>query len=393
MYRLFRTLYGLKQASRAWWKVCKTFLESIGCTESQADCSLFHAVVNSDFVHILVYVDDMLIIARLKSPVQKIADLVSQRFEARLEAEVTKFLGIVIQQDKSRGHVKINSSLLIEGLLHKFGMEDARGSSTPLPFGMDLFTKGPSHTDIDMSKIPYKQLIGSILHLANTTRPDIAFSVGVVSRFLGDPWMQHWNAAKSVLRYLKKTKTMGIIYRKWHQNVDGDPIAYADSDFAGDKYERKSTSGYAVLMGDGAISWCSRKQPVIAQSTLEAEYIAMNAAIREIIWIRRMFMETHKILDITATVLNTDGSGAQRLAEYEAISDKNKHIEVRYHFNKQKIQNKTIALNQISTEDMTADILTKILGATKHKKFVKALGMNQQWMQNSTSESSPVQGE
>ena len=288
--------------------MCKTYLDSIGCTESQADCSLFHAVVNGDFVHILVYLDDMLIIARLKYSVQKIAELVSQRFEARVEAEVTKFLGIVIQQHKGRGHVKINSSLIIEGLLHKFGMEDARGSSTPLLLGTDLFTKDPSHADIDMSKIPHKQLIGSMLHLANTTRPEIAFSVGLLSRFLGDPWMQHWNAAKSVLRYLKKTETMGIVYRKRHQNVDGDPIANADSDFTGDKYERKSMSGYAVLMGDGAIYWCSKKQPVIAQSTLEAEYIAMNAAIREMIWIRRMFMETHNILDMTATVLNTDRS-------------------------------------------------------------------------------------
>ena len=145
-------------------------------------------------------------------------------------------------------------------------------------------------------------------------------------------------------------------------------------------------------MGDGAISWCSKKQPVNAQSTLQAEYIAMNAAIREMIWIIRMFMETHNILDMTGTVLNTDSSGAKRLAEYEAISDKSKHIEVRYHVNKQKIQDKTIALNQILTEDMTADIFTKIFGATK-QKFVKALGMNQQWLQNSTSESSPVEGE
>ena len=225
VYRLFRALYSLKQSSVAWLKVCKAFIESIDCTESQADCSLFHAVVNGDVVHILVYEDDMLIIAKLNSSVQKIADLVSQRFEARVDAEVTKVLGIVIQQDKGRGHVKIRSSLLIEGLLHKFGMEDARGSSTPLPLGTDIFTKDPSHADIDMSKIPYKQLIGSMLHLANTTRPDIAFSVGVLSRFLGDPWMQHWNAAKSVLSYLKKTKIMRIVYKKRHQNVDGDPIA------------------------------------------------------------------------------------------------------------------------------------------------------------------------
>lgn len=153
-----------------------------------------------------MYVDDVLFIDGLKSSIQKIAQLGSNSFEAKVEAEVTKFIGTEIQQDKARENVKIHSSLLFEGLLHRFGTEDSRCSSTPLPLGTELFSKDLSHADMDMSKIPQKKLIGSMLHLANTKRLDIAFYVGVLSRFLRDPWIQHWIAAKNPLRYFKKRK-------------------------------------------------------------------------------------------------------------------------------------------------------------------------------------------
>lgn len=189
-----------------------------------------------------------------------------------------------------------------------------------------------------MPFVPYKELIGALLHLANTTRPDISFISGYLSRFMQDPCKLHWTAAKHVIRYLKATKELGIVYTRGIDHELGIH-GYTDSDFAADVTDRTSTSGYVFMHSGGAVSWKSKKQDVIAQSTVEAEYIAMSY-IREALWLKRMLQD----LSITknSMVLFADNQGAMSLCENDVINDRSKHIDVKFHFIKDHIKNGNI---------------------------------------------------
>ena len=248
VYRMLRAIYGLKQASNARTKVFKRVLEALGFKMSQADSSLFVMVLDGITVYVIVYVDDMLIIGTILKAVQRIAEWISERFEVRIEQSVTKFLGILIDRENETGTTKIHSTLMIENILKRFNMQDAKQISTPLPTGVNLTSRISSSQD--MTSIPYRQLVGTLRHLANTTRPDISFTTEILSRYLENPQPQHWNASKYVLRYLKKAKTLGIVYNK-KEGVRQGLIGYTDSDFAGDKTDRKSTSGYVFKLAGG----------------------------------------------------------------------------------------------------------------------------------------------
>ena len=375
VYQLLKAIYGLKQSSRAWHKTCDEYLRSLGAKKSTADTSLYMLMADGNITYILVYVDDMLLIGRSKDAIQKLAKLVADRFEIRIEPSVTKFLGIIVERKRQEGIIKIHSAPMIEHVTSVFNMDQCRKVSTPLPPGTVL----PGIMDKDekqerMDRTPYRQLVGSLLHLANTTRPDIAYTTSFLSRFLENPGQEHWNAAKYVLRYLTKTRALGIVYRR-----DGNSglHGYTDSDFATDRISRKSMSGFVFKLAGGAISWRSKKQDTIAQSTLEAEYIAMSYTVREAVWLRRMLSEIKARTKLKPTVVFGDNQGAMELAYNDVINERTKHIEVKYHFSKEKVQDGTVVFNYIPTQEMTADIMTKNLPAVKHKYLIKKLGMAQ----------------
>ena len=317
VYRLLKALYGLKQASRAWHRTIDAFLTSIGFKKSQSDASLYNLILDGERIYILVYVDDMLLAGIRMQHLKRIANLIAEKFEIRTEEHVTRFLGIIVEHDKEGGSTKIHSSPMIDQMLKTFSMTDCRSVSTPLPKGIILdSTMGPKTEQerMTMEGTPYLQLIGALLHLANTTRPDIAFAVGFMSRFMENPGSQHWNASKHVLKYLKSNRTSGITYsRSGHQDLHG----YSDSDFAGDRDTSKSTSGFVFMFSGGAISWRSKKQTITAQSTVEAEYIALSYSIRELIWLPRMVRELKIKKPQTGITLYGDNQGSISLSRNE----------------------------------------------------------------------------
>ena len=228
-------------------------------------------------IYIIFYVDDMLILGQDKPSAPKFSNMVAQKFEVRREYTVTMFLGILVERNMEKGTIKIHNSAMINSWISKFRMEDAKVISTPLPDGTDVFKS--QNSNMNMTEVPYRELSGSLLYLANTVRPDISFTMGLLFRFLESTEPQHWNAAKHVLRYLKKTRTMGITYSK--SSKKQAIFGYRDSDFAGDKTDRNSTSGYDFILSGGAITWSSKKKCIFANSSQEGEYVALNIAIRE----------------------------------------------------------------------------------------------------------------
>ena len=374
VYRLLKAIYGLKQASRAWRKLINDFLKNLGCTQSNMDSSLYSFIIDGEKIYILVYVDDILLLGRIMSALKNVAQKIAEKFQVRIEESVTKFLGIIIEQDSARKTVKIHSCTLIDQMIDKFGMAYCKPVKTPLPEGIALsmaMKPVDEEAKLIMQKTPYRQLVGCILHLANTTRPDIAFAAGYLSRFMSEPGISHWKAAKHVLRYLKGTRKLGIPYEWKEENTTLH--GFSDSDFAGDVDKRKSTSGNCFLFGGGAVAWMSKKQGVVAQSSVEAEYIALSFAVREALWLRKLEV----ILGNTATPLTlaADNQGALSLAHDDVHNSRSKHIDVKYHFIRECISQGIVVTKYVPSSLMIADIMTKALGGTKHWLFTRMMGM------------------
>ena len=237
----------------------------------------------------LVYVDDILLLGSDEEKFNETVRKIGEEFEIRVEDKVKKFLEIICDFYQN-GNVLLHSATAIDRILHQFNFENCRPANTPLPTGTVLTSDKCPQTDDErqkMKNVPYRELIGSLLYLANTTRPDISFAVGMLSRYMENPGTAHWDSACHVMRYLKASRTTGIQYKS---NSSDCIEAYSDADFAGDRDTRKSTSGYVFTSAGGAISWRNKKRTLTAQSTVEAETISLSFAVRELLWL-------HKLLD------------------------------------------------------------------------------------------------
>lgn len=208
-----------------------------------------------------------------------------------------------------------------------------------------------------MSKIPYRELIGSLLFIAQISRPDISFAVNLLSRFNGNPGAAHWKAAKRTLRYLSGTKELELIYGGSHRQLTG----FCDADWAGDTDSRKSTTGYLFTMNGGAITWNTKKQATVALSTTEAEFMSMVACIQEGMWLKQLLAELFTTTEENIKIF-CDNKGAIDLAKNNAFSPRSKHIDIKHKFVHEKISN-----NEVSVE-MPADILTKVLKCAQEAK-------------------------
>lgn len=214
----------------------------------------------------------------------------NQKFEMTDLGEVHYCLGIQITCDRSKGIIEINQTKYIDDVLKRFNMEDCKPAVTPMQAGVKL-SKSMSPTTQEqtalMEEIPYQSAVGSLMYAMLGTRPDISYAVGALSQYSSNPGMEHWKAIKWVLRYLKGTRNHHIQYRK-----DGGLLqGYSNADWAGNLDDRRSTTGYVFLLGGGSISWNSKKQPTVALSTTEAEYMALCQAAKEGVWLNRLLSE------------------------------------------------------------------------------------------------------
>ncbi|KAL0679065.1 hypothetical protein Bca4012_007046 [Brassica carinata] len=202
----------------------------------------------------------------------------------------------------------------------------------------------------------YKQIIGSLMYITNT-RPDLQFSVSLLSRFMSKPTQLHVQAAKRVLRYLRGTVDFGIWYKR---GGSGEIQVYTDSDFAGDVESRKSTSGYVFLMDDAAVAWLSKKQPIVTLSTTEAEYVAASICACQAVWFKRVLEELgHRVRE--GTIIWCDNTSTIKLSKNPVFHGRCKHIGVRFHFLRELVNNGEICLEHCSSQEQVADILTKPL--------------------------------
>ncbi|XP_050895179.1 secreted RxLR effector protein 161-like [Lathyrus oleraceus] len=224
-----------------------------------------------------------------------------------------------------------------------------------------------------MKNIPYASVVGSLMYAQVCTRPDIAFTVGILGRYQSNPGMDHWKVAKKVLRYLKGTKDYMAMYR---QTYNLDVIGYSDSDFAGCVDSHKSTSGYIFMMADRAISWRSTKQTLVATFTMEAEFVSCFEATSHGVWLKS-FISGLRIMDSISKPLKIfcDNSTAIFMAKNNKSGSRSKHIDIKYLSIRERVKDKIVVINHISTDLMIADPLTKGMPPIKFKDHVENMGL------------------
>ena len=367
--KLNKSIYGLKQASRCWYNTIDQFLKDSGYKQCKADSCLYMKRVGASFVYIAVYVDDLLFASNDIQMLSAEKKLLQNRFNTKDLGEAHYCLGIQIQRDRSKKQMLLHQTKYLSNLLKKFGMENCKATATP----QEQNTKLSQNEGDSVDKAKYQALIGSLTYAVTATRPDLAQALGSVNQFSSNPGNEHWTAAKRILRYIQGTINHGIRFDG--SKEDGVQLkGYVDADWGTNPNGRKSQSGYVFLLCGGIISWSSKKQPIIALSSTEAEYIAATSALQEAMWLRALLNDLN-FKQEQPTVINEDNQGAIALCKNPKFHARTKHIDIRYHFIREQIDNLQITLQYCSTEDMIADMLTKPLGKTKFQKFRDLMGV------------------
>jgi hypothetical protein len=362
--RLKKALYGLKQAPRAWYSRIDAYLQQLGFEKSEADPKLYFIVVGEDPLILLLYVDD-LFITGAERLISSCKESLASEFEMTDIGLMHYFLGLEVWQEP--GHIFLGQGKYVCDILSKFQMEDSRPMTTPIITNWKKLHASESQL---VDSTLYHQLIGSLMYLVNT-RPDICFAVNTLSQFMVEPRRVHWVAAKHVLRYLCGTVDYGLDY---HRGDGVRLVGYTDSDWAGCVSDRKSTSGCSFGLGSAVVSWFSRKQKLVALSSVEDEYMEASQASCEALWLRKMLIGLFGV-QLRPTVIYCDNQSCIKLSENPVFHDRSKHIEIRYHFIHDYVQRGAVELQYISTEEQVADILTKALNMGKFVFFRDKLGV------------------
>ena len=367
--RLKKAIYGLKQAPRQWYaKIDEFFMTTLGMTRNPADDCIYVRREGGHLLIIALYVDDLLIACSDESMLSKTKNDLSERFKMKDLGESRIILGMDITRDRSARTLSVCQSRYAQKVIERFGLGSARGQSTPMDPTIDL---GLSDTAITE---PYREAIGSLMYLMVGTRPDLAYCIGTLAKYVESPNQTHWGAVKRVIRYVIHTKEYGLVYSGATLQA---PEVYVDADWAGDHETRKSMSGFVAMMSGAAVAWCARQQEVVAMSSAESEYISMCAGVKETVWLRRLISGLEIVPNSeSATVMHVDNQAAIALANNTAVNRRNKHIDVRYHYTRQAVHDNVIELQYCPTNLMIADMLTKPLGRVKLEGFVKDCGIS-----------------
>ncbi|KAD2804249.1 hypothetical protein E3N88_37626 [Mikania micrantha] len=364
--RLQKSLYGLKQASRNWYQKFTTTLCDMGYKQSVADPSLF--IYRTDGVHavVLIYVDDVIIVGDDMHKIKETKAELNHRFTIKDLGNLKYFLGIEVARTKD-GIVLSQRKYTLD-ILRDMGLEGCRPSAFPMEQGLKL-DKSEDDDRVDAGQ--YRRLVGRLLYL-QATRPDIVYSVNLLSQFVADPRQPHFDAALRVVRYLKTTLGQGILLPK-----EGGLklVAYSDSDWMGCPFTRRSRTGYLLLLGGAPVSWKSKKQSVVSRSSAEAEYRAMAATVSEILWFRWLLTELDTPQE-SPTTLFCDNEAARHIANNPVFHERTKHVEMDCHFVRERVESKEVAPAFIQSHLQMADLFTKPLGGQQLKFLLDKLGIS-----------------
>ncbi|KAG8493469.1 hypothetical protein CXB51_010771 [Gossypium anomalum] len=371
---LKKSLYGLKQSPRQWYKRFDSFMTSHDFKRSSFDsCVYFKKNSDGSFVYLLLYVDDMLIAAKDKGEVRKVKARLNEEFEMKDLGPAKKILGMEILRDRKKSKLYLSQKGYIEKVLYRFNMQSVKPVSTPLVahFRLSSALSPQSDEKIEyMSHVPYSSTVGSLMYVMVCSRLDLSYAVSAVSRYMANPNKELWKAVQWILKYLRGTTDVCLQFGRTRDGV----IGYVDADIAGDFDRRRSLTGYVFTIGGCAISWKATLQTTVALSATEAEYIVITEACKEAIWLKGLFSELNEDLQISTVFC--DSQSAIFLTKDQMFHGRTKHIDVRYHFVRDIIARGDIVVSKISTHENLADMMTKSLLITKFEHCLELVGVH-----------------
>ncbi|PKU63834.1 Retrovirus-related Pol polyprotein from transposon TNT 1-94 [Dendrobium catenatum] len=351
---LHKAIYGLKQAPRQWYNTLTSFLVSLGFSHSSSDPSLLLFNKDNIKLFLLIYVDDILFTGNDTAAISTIITKLQHKFRMKILGQVNSFLGITIT--RRRDSYFLTQKLYAQSILKLSQLNNCKQLANP------TCTKLPQllpHDPVLADPAMYRRLTGSLQYLT-LTRPDISFSVNLLSQHMHQPQSTHIYLLKRLLRYIQGTLNYGIPILRSNLRLS----AYSDADWAGDPLSRKLTSGFCSYLGDTLISWTVKKQTTVARSSTESEYRSLAALTTDVIWIRRILAD-FGITQDKPTDLYCDNTSAIALANNPVFHARTKHIEIDHRFVRDHIQQGNVRILPISTKDQLADILTKALSTPR----------------------------
>ena len=363
VYALNKSLYGLKQSGRNWNSMLHNYLIDNDFVQCTTDMCVYTNISDGNMIALLIWVDDLIIAASSDALLCETKQMLNAKFHMKDLGKLSYFLGIDF--DQSNDVVTMNQSRYISKMLERFDMSDCKPRSTPSEQKLEC---NDDH-EIEIDPRMYREVVGSLIYAMTCTRPDICWIVTKLSQYLSKPSNVHWVAAKHVLRYLKGTQDYKLCYRKCEGNLS--LIGYSDADWASSLDDRRSTTGYCFSLTECGplISWKSRKQPTVALSTCEAEYIALAATIQEGLYLIQLLNEMDKGCQYGFAKIFEDNQGTIALSKNPVNRQRSKHIDIRYHFIRTELNNGRVVVVYCPTEDMIADIMTKPATKFKLNKF------------------------
>jgi hypothetical protein len=356
--RVIKAIYGLRRAPKAWNDKLKARFTELGFTQCVADECLFMKKTTNGWIIVGVFVDDILLFSNpldkleLEGVVKSLAD----KWPINDLGAAQRVLGMDLVRDRVKRTLLVKQESYIIKMLKAYGMEDCKPVDTPAVSEkkMDyqyMKTENTADQDLDnsekensigqLSMDNYGKYVGALLYVAITSHPEIQHAVMLLSKKLQSPEESDLIRVKRVMRFLQGVKHLGLFYHKDESFDEPTLFGYSDSDWAGDVITRRSTSGNVMMLGGSTVSWMAKLQPIVAQSSTEAEYIAANEAGKEIVWLRMLLNEL-QVKQSNPTKLLLDNTTAMQMVNGDGQYNKRKHIAVKYHWIREQVSNKEI---------------------------------------------------
>ncbi|SGY70463.1 BQ5605_C004g03153 [Microbotryum silenes-dioicae] len=366
--QLHRSLYGLRQAGRIWNDEIDSALSALGYVATESDHCVYVRTTGDVHHYVALYVDDLLMISPSLPEIERTLQGLEQRYGVKRLGEAEYVLGIQIRRSPD-GSISLSQEQYLKDVLARFGMSDAHPVATPMQPDLRLEVELQPTPFPDRTR--YLQAIGSLMYASTGTRPDLAYTVGYLARFSHSPSAAAWGAVKHAFRYLAGTLSHGLRYAR------GNPaplLGYSDCNWGACVLSSKSTMGYTFVYAGAAVSWSSRLQSRVADSTCDAEYLALSHAGKEAIFLRQLFGELG-LSSSKPVLIYGDNQGANALTKNPVFHARTRHIRLREHFVRDMVSMGDIVVQYINTGEMTADIFTKALSRDLFARHRGRLGI------------------
>lgn len=366
--KLNRAIYGLHQSSRAWYLEIHNVFEGLGFKRLEwTNCVYTY----DDSVVLLLYVDDIVLFAKNDELIKSICDKLSNHFDLKILGKTRKLLGVEFEQNGE--DLYIHQITYINKICELYKMYNIPHISLPIAVGTVL-SKSQCPTSNEevskMSNLPYRNVLGCLAFISGRTRPDLCYAINILSQFQSNPGLVHWNSLLKLLGYVMLTKA----YKLKISNISNLNIkCYSDADFAANRDDRISLGGLILFVDDAPILWRTFKQNCVSLSTLEAEYVSLTEASKELVWVIRILNEFKdaKILNINFEgLLYCDNQAAINFSKSTIENHRTKHIDIKYHFIRGLVLENLFSLKYVNTKLNLADLFTKPLPKTGLKAFV-----------------------